>query len=54
MLTILISFRKIYFLTNFRIFCRGYIIFFLKTAKIKHFQVRMPIDYKLNNELNEV
>jgi len=52
MLTILITFRKIYFLTNFLIFC--YITFLRKMAKIKNFQVRMPIDWKLNNELNEV
>jgi len=52
MLTILITFRKIYFFTNFLNFCREF--FLRKMAKIKHFQVRMPIDWKLNNELNGV
>jgi len=32
MLTILITFRKIYFLTNLLNFCRGYITFFRKMA----------------------
>jgi len=54
MLTILITFWKIYFLTNFLNFCRGFITFFRKMAKIKNFQVEMPIDWKLNDELNEV
>jgi len=54
MLTILITFRKIYFLTKFIIFCRGCITFLRKMEKIKNFQVRMPIDWKLNNELNGV
>jgi len=55
MLTILIIFIKIYFLTNFFIFCKGLHHLFLRIlAKIKNFQVRMPIDWKLSNELNEV
>jgi len=33
MLTILITFRKIYFLNNFFIFCRGCITFFRKMAE---------------------
>jgi len=49
MLTILITFRKIYFLTNFVDFCRGDITFLRKMAKIKNFQVRVQIDWKLNN-----
>jgi len=35
MLTIFITFRKLYFLTNFRIFLRGYIMFFDKNGKNK-------------------
>jgi len=33
MLTILITFWKIYFLTNFLNFCKGYITFFSKNGK---------------------
>jgi len=54
MLTILITFWKIYFLTNFLNFCRGFITFLRKMAKIKNFQVGMQIDWKLNNEFNGV
>jgi len=36
MLTILITFRKIYFLTNFLNFCRGCITFLREMAKIKN------------------
>jgi len=37
MLTILITFRKIYFLTNFLNFCKGCITFLREMAKIKNF-----------------
>jgi len=37
MLTILIIFRKIYFLINFLIFCGGCITFLRKMAKMKNF-----------------
>jgi len=55
MLTILITFMRIYFLTNFRIFCKGvHRLFLRKMSKIKNFQVWVLIDWKLSKELNEV
>jgi len=51
MLTIPITLSKIYFLTNFRIF---YQVFLKKIGKIQHFQILMPMDWKLNYEFNEV
>jgi len=56
MLTIRINLRKINFLTNFRFFCKGvHRLFFLrKMSKIKNSQVWVPMNWKLNNELNEV
>jgi len=54
-LTIAITLREIYFLTNFCIFCKGlHHLFLRKMKKIKKFQVWISIDWKLNNELNEI
>jgi len=54
-LIIPITLRNIYFLTHFRIFCKGLHHSFLqKVVKTKHFQILMPMDGELNNELNEV
>jgi len=40
MLTIVITFMKIYFLSNFRFFCKGvHHLFLRKMAKMKNFQV---------------
>jgi len=55
MLTIPITLRKIYFLTNFRIFHKElHQVFLKKIGKIQHFQILMPMDWKLNYEFNEV
>jgi len=55
MVTIPFNFGKIYFLTKFRIFYKEiHHVFLRKMAKIKHFQVLMPMDWKLNYEFNEV
>jgi len=54
-LTILVILGIIYFLTKFFIFLKGlHHVFLRKMAKIKSFQVLMPISWKLSGELNEV
>jgi len=55
LLTIPFTLRKIYFFTNFRIFYKGvHRLLLRKIRKVKNFQVCMPMDWKLSNELNEV